>query len=126
MRIRNLDIGVESISRWQVDDEVHLPKEGPLRPAFLPLYRPLDEILRRPSLDERLPMLLQPEVLDPDLMEPSVLADMRQEVQAVFAARARRESGPRKECLENAAASLEDDINLDDDVRRALAALLRG
>ena len=66
MKIRNLDIGVESITRWQIDDEIHLPKDRGLAPTFLPLYRPLDEILRRPSLDERLPALMQPESLDPD------------------------------------------------------------
>lgn len=68
MRVENLGVGVESVSLWQVEDEVHLPKEGGLAPTFLPQYRPLDDILRRPSLDERLPRLLQPEMLDPDLL----------------------------------------------------------
>ena len=40
-------------------------------------YRPLDDILRRPSLDERLPRLLQPEMLDPDLLDPATLSDTR-------------------------------------------------
>ena len=90
MRVRNLNIGVESISRWQVEDEVHLPKETGLRPGFLPLYRPLDEILRRPSLDERLPGLLQPELLDPDLLEPATLTDVRHQTREIFAGKARR------------------------------------
>jgi hypothetical protein len=125
MRIKPLDIGVESITRWQPEDEVHLPRETGLRPAFLPHYRPLDEILRRPSLDERLPRLLQPEFVDPDLMEPAVLTDVRAETRELFAVRAGRESGRRRHLLEAAAACLDDDINLDHEVRRALAALLR-
>jgi hypothetical protein len=112
MRIKPLDIGVESITRWQPEDEVHLPRETGLRPAFLPHYRPLDEILRRPSLDERLPRLLQPEYV-------------RAETRELFAVRAGRESGRRRHLLEAAAACLDDDINLDHEVRRALAALLR-
>jgi hypothetical protein len=126
MRVRNLNIGVESISRWQVEDEVHLPKETGLRPAFLPLYRPLDEILRRPSLDERLPTLLQPELLDPDLLEPAMLTDVRRETREILSAKARRETGRRKHLFEMAASCLDDDINLDNEVRRSLAALLRG
>jgi hypothetical protein len=126
MRVRNLNIGVESISRWQVEDEVHLPKETGLRPAFLPLYRPLDEILRRPSLDERLPGLLQPELLDPDLLEPATLTDVRHQTREIFAGKARRETGRRKHLFEMAASCLDDEINLDQEVRRSLAALLRG
>ncbi len=126
MRVRSQNIGVESISRWQADDEVHLPTETGLRPAFLPLYRPLDEILRRPSLDERLPALLQPDVLDPDLLEPAMLTDVRHQTRDILSARARRETGRRKQLFEIAASYLGDDISLDNEVRRSLAALLRG
>jgi hypothetical protein len=126
MRVRSLDIGVESISRWHLDDEVHLPKDAGLRPAFLPLYRPLDEILRRPSLDERLPRLLQPDVLDPDLLEPATLTDVRHRTRDFIAARARRETGRRRHALEMAASCLDDEINLDVEVRQSLAVLLRG
>jgi hypothetical protein len=126
MRIRTLDVGVESITRWQAHDEVHLPRDTGPRPAFLPLYRPLDEILRRPSLDERLPRLLQPEFVDPDLLEPATLTDVRAETRELLAARARRESGRRRHLLETAASCLDDDMNLDHEVRRSLAALLRG
>jgi hypothetical protein len=125
-RIRALDIGVESISRWQQRDEIHLPPDRGLRPTFLPLYRPLDEILNRPSLDERLPRLLQPEFLDPDLLEPATLTQVRIDTQRVLAAKARRESGSRKHVLETAAGYLDDAVSLDDEVRRSLAALLRG
>lgn len=126
MRVRNLNVGVESISRWQVEDDVHLPDARGLRPAFLPLHRPLDEILHRPSLDERLPQLLEPEFLDPDLLEPSTLADTRNDLRMILAARAQRENGDRRQALEEAASYLNDEISLDDEVRRSLAMLLRG
>jgi hypothetical protein len=126
MRVRSLNIGLEKISRWQVEDEVHLPSPNGPRPAFLPLHRPLDEILRRPSLDERLPRLLQPEFVDPDMLEPAVMTEVREETREIMALRARRETGRRRHVLEQAAACLSDDINLDDEVRHSLAALLRG
>lgn len=126
MRIRSLDIGVESITQWQLEDEVHLPKEKSLPPAFLPLYRPLDEILKRPSLDERLPYLLQPELLDPDMLQPAALTEARLEACAIFAEQAEMESGYRRDILRSAAKYLDTEIGLDEDVGRALAALLRG
>lgn len=126
MRIKNLNVGVESITNWQVQDEVHLPTDAPLRQPFLPQYRALDEILRRPSLDERLPALLQPEVLDPDMLEPSVLTDLRLDTLSIFSEQAGTESGGRRETLERAARILDEDAGLDNDVRTALAALLRG
>lgn len=126
MRIRSLDRGVESISLWQVEDEVHLPKEGGLAPAFLPQYRALDDILRRPSLDERLPRLLQPEFVDPDLLDPATLSDTRLAARTHFAAEAERSTGRRRAILETAAGYLEDAVAMDEEVRRSLAVLLRG
>jgi|GEM_PF-2456634 len=126
MRIKPLHVGVESITQWEVEDEVHLPKDGPLGPKFLPIYRPLDEILRRPSLDERLPNLLQPELLDPDLLQPSALSDARMEAAALFARAAVRQHGRRRELLELASNYLEEDVGLDDEIRTSLAMLLRG
>ncbi|MEJ1160513.1 hypothetical protein [Prosthecomicrobium sp. N25] len=126
MRIRSLDRGVEEITRWQVQDEVHLPRESGLPPAFLPQFRPLDEVLRRPSLDERLPLLLQPETLDPDLLEPSVLADARLSARTIFREAAEATAGRRRDVLDRAAQHLEAAAELDEEVRRALAVLLRG
>jgi hypothetical protein len=126
IKIDPLNIGVESISRWQAHDEVHLPQEHGLKPPFLPLYAPLDEILHRPSLEERLPRLLQPALLDPDLLEPAVLSEVRIETQKVLANKARQEIGVRRKVLEAAAAHLDDAVSMDDTVRRSLAALLRG
>lgn len=126
MRIRNLDVGVERITRWDAGDEVHLPPEGKAGPAFLPQYRPLDAILSRPSLDERLPDLLQPADLDPDLLEPTALTDVRRELAELFAERARGAAGEPGRALAGAAALLQTDDGLDEEVRKALATLLRG
>jgi hypothetical protein len=126
MRIRSMDIGLESVSRFLVEDDVHLPEEKGLRPVFLPLARPLDDVLRRPSLDERLPRLLQPEFLDPDLLEPATLTHVRLEARRFMAKRARQESGSRRQLLELAASHLDNEASLDDEVRRSLSALLRG
>ncbi len=126
IKIDQLDVGVELISRWQVHDEVHLPPTRGLKTPFLPLYRPLDEILHRPSLEERLPGLLQPALLDPDLLEPATLAEVRIETQRVLAARARQEVGVRRKVLEAAASHFDEAVSLDNAVRRSLAALLRG
>jgi hypothetical protein len=126
MRIRNMDIGVESVSRFLVEDDVHLPEAKGLRPAFLPLARPLDDVLRRPALDERLPRLLQPEFLDPDLLEPATLSDVRLQARKFMAERARKESGNRRTLLELAASHLDDEVALDAEVRLSLSALLRG
>ena len=125
-RIRPLDIGLESVSRWRPQDEFHLPDERGLRPAYLPVYRPLDEILHRPSLDERLPQLLQPKLVDPDILEPALLSQLRIDTQRVFAARARHEIGTRRKALETAASQLDEAVNMDDEIRRALATLLKG
>lgn len=126
MRVKNLNIGVESVSLWQAEDEVHLPEKTQLAPAFLPQYRPLDEILRRPSLDERLPALLQPTMLDPDLLNPATLTEARQEARSRFARQAARAAGPKRALFERAADYLDDAIAMDDEVRRSLAVLLRG
>lgn len=127
MKIRSLDIGVESIARWQAEDEVHLPEEGVLPQVFLPELRPLDAILRRPALDERLPALLAPASLDPDLLNPSTLTDARLEMRDFFARCAERDerSGARN-IYSTAASLLGNDATLDRDVRTALAALLKG
>jgi Type III secretion system YscX (type_III_YscX) len=126
MKIKSLDVGVESVSRLKVDDIPRLPDQRGLRPVFLPAPQLLEQVLHRPSLDERLPYLLQPEVLDPELLEPATLSSVRREVRSIIAARARGEGGDRKRRLQLAASFLDNEVNLDEDVRRSLAALLRG
>ncbi|MGJ0508135.1 MAG: hypothetical protein ACR652_13620 [Methylocystis sp.] len=127
MRIRAFDVGLESITRLQPEDEVHLPESGALPQMFLPETRPLDAILRRPSLDERLPELLAPLSLDPELLNPSVLTATRLAMQTFFGHHAEREerAGARN-IFSAATALLENDTALDHEVRSALAALLRG
>jgi hypothetical protein len=126
MRIRDLNVGVDSVSRLRVGEDAELPREGRLRPAFMPTPPELDDVLRRPSLDERLPSLLQPAVLDSELLDPSALSRVREETRNLLAGQARAEQGMRKKILESAAANLSNAMNLDDEVRRALAALLKG
>lgn len=125
MRIKPLDIGLESITRWDVADEVHLPGDGVAAPAFLPQSRPLEEILHRPSLDERLPDFLRPSALDPDLLEPTALAQARLDARAVFVRQAGLATGRSRDLLDEAARLLGADAALDEEIRAALAALLR-
>ena len=126
MRIKNLDIGLEQISRWRIDDEFHLPDEGRAGSVFLPQHRPLDEVLRRPSLDERLPDLLQPSDIDPELLAPNVLTDMRKSLMRAFSERAAGTQGEANAIFSAAAALLASDDTMDEEVRTALAVLLRG
>lgn len=126
MRIQNLDVGVDSVSRLRVGEDVQLPQAGGLRPVFMPTPPALDEVLRRPSLDERLPSLLQPTTLDAELLEPSALSRVREETRNIIAAQSHIMQGQQKQILESAATYLNDAVSLDDEVRRALAALLKG
>ena len=126
MRVRNLNVGLEAITLWRIADETHLPDESSLKPQFLPLQQHLDEILHRPSLDERLPTLLQPDFLDPDLLEPRVLSETRDETRDLFVVAARRRSGRLRRIFELAAEHLDEHRELDDEIRRSLAVLLRG
>lgn len=126
MKIRSFEIGVEAITQVGRGEETHLPPEGPVAPAFLPQPAALDAILRRPSLDERLPALLQPASLDPTLLDPAALSEARHDAAAAFADAASQATGQRRRILAQAAIALEEAVRLDDEVRAALAALLRG
>ncbi len=105
VKVKNLDVGVEIVSRLRPGDIPELPEQGALRPGFLPVPQLLLEVLRRPSLDERLPDLLQPERLDPELLNPAVLASVRLEARNLIAARALSETGSRKKARQRASAS---------------------
>ena len=93
----------------RVDDEFHLPHEAPRQPSYLPHYRALDEILRRPSLDERVPRMLQPQFVDPDLMEPATLTETRLSTRRVLHRAAERLTGKRRKLLELAIEALAED-----------------
>ncbi|MEL6683369.1 MAG: hypothetical protein AAFQ09_12115 [Pseudomonadota bacterium] len=126
MRIQKLDVGLAEISRWQIEDEQHLPRDGALVQRFLPQVQDLDQILRRPSLDERLPNLLEPKGLDSELLDPSVLADARQGAAEIFEQASKTAMGDDQTALRQAADLLAEQVALDDDIRAALAALFRG
>ncbi|EAV40748.1 hypothetical protein SIAM614_00862 [Stappia aggregata IAM 12614] len=126
MRTQRFDFGLETITRRSVDDEDHLPAEGKSAPVYLPDGLKLDEILAPPSLDERLTRLLQPEFLDPELLEPRVLSQTRQEASWIMGVCAERSSGDSKAVLDAAAKLCHGEVLLDDEVRLALAALLKG
>ncbi|MDO1583175.1 hypothetical protein [Rhizobium oryzicola] len=126
MRIRSLDVGLESVSRWQLEDEVHLPDDCRVSPNYLPSYRALDSILYPPSLDDRLPDLLQPRNVDPQLMEPSILQETRAGLAAIFHRLAIGTRDPADRLVfRSAGAFLDDEVNRDAEVRAALALLLR-
>lgn len=126
-RIQPLEVGVETIARWRVDDEQHLPKDKKAPPVFLPETRALDEILHRPSLDERLPNLLRPERIDPDLLRPARVSDIRRGLAQRFRDLEQAASSEvRRTVFAAAATVLEEDVALDDEVRSSLALLLRG
>ncbi|EHS52217.1 hypothetical protein PDO_4839 [Rhizobium sp. PDO1-076] len=126
MLSRRLDFGIESISRWRVGDQEHLPAEGKSAPRFEPNARELEKILRRPTLDERLTSLLQPIRIDPDLLEPGILAETRQETRLLLEAAAVQVSGQDRIALEAARTLIAEEMTLDEEVQSALAALLRG
>lgn len=126
-RIQSLDVGVESIGRWRIEDEQHLPEEGRAAPTFLPETRALDDILRRPSLDERLPNLLRPDRLDPDLLIPARMSAMRGELAGRFRDLEKQaRTASARTIFASAATIMEEDAALDDEVQAALAVLLRG
>lgn len=126
MRVRKLDVGLEGISRWQIDDEQHLPREGGLTQKFLPRLAELDRILKRPSLDERLPNMLEPEFVDADLLDPSVLTDARLGALAVFEDARAQSTGSERAALDQVTQILTEEVALDRDIRTALAALFKG
>lgn len=128
-RIGRFDHGLAGVTRWQVRDETHLPDSPKLAPAYAPVQPKLAEILRRPTLDERLPDMLSPPFVSPELMDPTVMSDTRREAAQSFrslAAGARAGDGSLAGAMAKAAEVLEEDVVLDEEIREALAALLRG
>lgn len=124
--IKELNIGVESISRWRIDDDTHLPEGSQRAPTYIPLNRPLHDVLHRPTLNERLPDLLQPATIDPELTEPSILMEARVDTRTLIALNASQASGIQKATLERALALIDHNELLDEEVRASLATLYRG
>ncbi|WP_063299046.1 type III secretion apparatus assembly protein SctX [Pseudovibrio sp. WM33] len=126
MRVASITIGVNEVSNWKVEDQIQLPEGKKLAPVFLPEVRPLNEVLHRPTLDERLPSLLLPDLSETDILLPTELSEMRKELQRLFAAAALREQGERRRVLKGVADLLMGDVLLDEDLQAALAMLLQG
>lgn len=122
MRINKLDIGLETVSHWREIDDVHLPGGHHLPPAFVPVQSDLDEILARPSLDQRLVILMQPQSLDPELLDASVLSRTRRDVREYFEGSRSPYGQP---VLDGVLDILANEIALDEEVGSALTALMR-
>ena len=126
MRVRNMDVGLEIVSRRRIDDDVHLPRTERLAPAFVPQQSMLDEILRRPSLDQRLVALTQPRSVDSDLLEPATMGRTRLECRNVFRRGSAMHRAAGGGLFARAAEILDQEIVRDEEVREAIAALLKG
>lgn len=126
MKVRGFDVGVESISRWRTVDETHLPTEGELSPQFVPEISPLDEILRPPSLDERIPRMTAPDNLDAALLQPRVMAETKERLLALLQDASQAGDPVLGLKALRAAAMLTQDMAMDDEIRAAMTALYRG
>jgi hypothetical protein len=124
-RIGPLNAGLADIRRWRESDEVHLPQGQTPRVPFLPEQRPLDAILRRETLEERLTGFIVPDRISPELGEPGAIARTRESLQARFMALSHVASGRQADTLRAAADLLAQEGALDAEVQAALAALLR-
>ena len=125
-RIASLNVGVTEIAEWRALDEQHLPEGGRTLTAFFPEVRPLDAILRRETLDERLAGDVVPDELSPDLLLPAVLSETRKSLKRRLEAAAGLASGQARAEILAGTALLETEVALDDEIREALSALLRG
>lgn len=125
-RIASLNVGVTRIDEWRALDEQHLPTGGASLRAFFPEVRPLDAILRRETLDERLAADVVPDELSPELLLPAVLSETRKSLKSRLEAAALRATGKARADILAGAALLEAEVALDAEIQEALAALLRG
>ncbi|MBG6146009.1 MAG: hypothetical protein RIE06_33705 [Roseibium album] len=122
----SLESGLDSISYRRIGDEDGLPAEGKIAPGFIVRHQELDKILRRTSLDQKLPDLLQPASLDPELLEPSILSGSREAAQQVLRAATANATGSTRDALQKAADILAQEMQFDSEVRTALASLMKG
>jgi hypothetical protein len=125
-RIASLNVGVTEINHWRALDDQHLPEGGRAQRAFFPEIRPLDAILRRETLDERLAADVVPDELSPELLLPSMLSQTRKSLKSRLEAAAARATGRARAEILAGAALLEAEVALDAEIQEALAALLRG
>lgn len=125
-RSTSFNIGISGIDRWRKQDDVHLPKDKRAPPVFLPETRPLDRILRRETLDERLARDVIPEDITAELLEPKVLANTRKRLSERLFEASMRASGDTKARILEGLTVLDDEVEMDEDIQEALAALMRG
>lgn len=125
-RIASLNVGLTEIREWRALDDQHLPEGGRTRPAFFPEIRPLDAILRRETLDERLAGDVVPDEISPELLLPLVLSETRKSLRKRLEEAAARAHGQARAEILAGAALMETEVALDDEIREALSALLRG
>jgi hypothetical protein len=125
-RIAGLHIGLTEINEWRARDDQHLPEGGRTRPAFFPEIRPLDAILRRETLDERLAADVVPDELNPELLLPAVLGQVRKSLKSRLEQAALLANRRARAEIMAGAALLETEVALDEEIREALSALLRG
>lgn len=124
-RVGPLNTGLADIRNWRESDEVHLPIGQTPRIPFLPEQRPLDVILRRQTLEERLVHVLVPDQITPELGEPGAIARTREEMRATFARLAALALPGTGAILHSATDLLTHETFLDEEIQTALAALLR-
>lgn len=120
------DIGLVGISRHRIGDEHHLPVEGKSAPKFQPRHGEFEDVLRRPTLDERLTGHLQPRNIDPDLLEPRTLSQARRGALEIFESAAEGVPGPVGAALTATAVLLAGEVEAEIDIHSALTALLKG
>jgi hypothetical protein len=70
--------------------------------------------------------MLEPELSDPDLLEPSVMTEARNGARDAFRNAASQAEGARRAALREAAAILDQEVTFDEEIRQALAELLKG
>jgi hypothetical protein len=120
-RLPHLGVGVSGYDRISPLADEHLPAVGTsTRPIFLPATEALDDVLRPASLEERLALDVVPGALDPALTEPATMTETRLSLAAVF--REARLGG----LSDDVAQLLEREVELDEEIRAAMALVLRG
>lgn len=120
-RLPHLGIGVSGYDRISPLAEEHLPEVGTsTRPIFLPAIDALDEVLRPASLEERLALDVVPASLDQGLTEPGTMTQTRLSLAAAF-----REAGMGA-LTDDVARMLDREAELDEEIRAAMALVLRG
>lgn len=126
-RVSSLSAGLTGIEHMARGQEMHLPQQAPAaRPLFLPETQQLDTILARPTLDERAARLVVPAEIGDDLLVPTALSAAREGVVSQLQSKHPHLTGEEREKASRAIALLSRETELDQDVREALAALLRG